>query len=455
MFMSCSEDFLNPMPTNSLEESEVFKSYNNAEAAMVGVYNQLSSSSFEGLYLPIMADLIGEDVLLNSVDNYNWFVPVYQLNVLPNYFYTESPWTSGYKLIYDANQIIANANKIPDATDDEKNSLIGQAKVLRAFSMLKMVQVYAPSFLADSSAPGILNVTAPREQSSPDIGRTSVGGIYNQIVRDLTHSIELLEINEYTGFFDKRAAQAILARAYLDMQEWELARDMAKVAYEGLELMTADEMLSGFLAPNSETIFSVAYTAEDNNIYLSLPSFYWPVSGYSSMRADSTFVNYFEPGDWRGQFFLDYPEIDPDNYIIIKFGHDSKIGNAEKISIRASEMYLIEAECEAEIGNYTEAQDALYKIQSRANGGVEKSTAMGQELIEEVLLERRKELFGEGFRWNDIKRRNQRFTRNGSHWVKFDFGPEDEDYYRLTFPIPQSEIDANSMLDETNQNIGY
>ena len=118
-------------------------------------------------------------------------------------------------------------------------------------------------------------------------------------------------------------------------------------------------------------------------------------------------------------------------------------------------MLLIEAECEAELQNYSEAQDALYLIQRRANPGVTKSTETGQALIDQILLERRKELFGEGFRWQDIKRRQLPFVRTGDHWVKLSFTAQDPDYFRLTFPIPQSEIDANNALDNSDQNIGY
>jgi len=214
-------------------------------------------------------------------------------------------------------------------------------------------------------------------------------------------------------------------------------------------------MYSGFHTRNSETIFTVAYTPEDNNTYMSIPSFYWPLNGYSSMRANDTFVNSFGDNDYRKSFFLMYPEIDIERHLILKFAHNGQVGNAERISIRASEMYLIEAECEAELGNTTAAQDALHMIQERSIPGVSKSTATGQALIDEILMERRKELFGEGFRWNDIKRRSLPFKREGDHWVKFDFDSNDADYYRLTYPIPQSEIDANSKLSQEDQNIGY
>ena len=455
MLTSCGDDFLNPTPTTALEDDEVFTSLTNARSAMIGTYDQLSSYSFDGLYLPIMSDLTGEDVMLNSEKNYNWFVPVYQLNVLPNYQYSSRPWSAGYKIIYDANKIIEGAPKLPDATEEEINALVAEAKVMRAYAMLKMVEVYAPAYAADPDAPGILLVTKPLKYDAPDVGRSSVRDVYEQIVADLTYGANTLDTGNETGFFGKKAAQALLARAYLDMQDWENARDNAKLAYEGMELMSIQDMLDGFFNSNSETIFSLAYTPEDNNVYLSIPSFYWPVSGYSSMRANNLFVDLFNKNDYRSYLFTMVPGIDPDNNLILKFQHNQSVGNAERIAIRASEMYLIEAECEAELGNDKKAQDAVYMIQSRAYPGVKKSTNTGQELIDEILVERRKELFGEGFRWNDIKRRNLPFKRDGDHWVKLDFGSGDDDYYRLTFPIPQKELDANNVLGEADQNKGY
>ena len=455
VFVGCSNDFLELDPTDSIAEESVFDSYVTANAALIGAYDQLSSFGFGGLYNPIMADIMGEDVMVNSVNNWNWFISVYQMNVLPNYVYTDSPWWSGYKLIYDTNNIINNSVFIPDATTKQIDNLVGQARVLRAYTMLKLAQMYSPAYAKNPDAPSILLITGEEDDIYSGFERATLSEVYAQIENDLLVASNQLEENEDKGFFDKRAANALLARLYLDKGEWESARDYARLASEGLTLMNLNEMYSGFHTRNSETIYAIAFTQEDNNTYLTLPSFYWPVGGYSSMRANNDFVSKFSVADARKAFFPKINEIDPDRYLIVKFGHNASVGNAERICIRASEMILIEAECEAELGNYSEAQDALYKIQIRANPSVMKSTLTGQNLIDEVLLERRKELFGEGFRWQDIKRRQLPFNRTGDHWVKLYFTAQDTDYYRMTFPIPQSEIDANDALDNSDQNSGY
>lgn len=462
---ACTDDFLDTEPSTALDSEKVFESYQTAESALVGAYNSLSSYAFEGLYMPIMNDLMGEDLLLNSENNWGWFVEVYQMNVLANYSWASDPWRTGYAIIYSANKIIEEAGQIPDATQEQQDDLIGQAKVIRAFTMLKLVQMFAPAVSVDPDAPGILNANVVLAHDDDDLERATLSEIYDQIITDLTSAVNLLEENDNPGFFDIRAAHAVMARTYLDMQNWEKAREHAELAREGMELMEIQELESGFYSSNRETIYSVAYTAEDNNIYLSLPSFYFPANGYSSMRLESAFAESFGTNDWRAKNLIvhgsdiEYDNgepIDEDNYITFKFRHkDGKIGYAERISIRASEMILIEAECAYEMGEENDARQLLHEIQYRADLTATKSNNSGQELLDEILMERRKELFGEGFRWSDIKRRSLPLVRNGDHWAKFNFTAADLDYYRFTFPIPQSEIDNNTVLTEEDQNTGY
>lgn len=464
---SCSDEFLNEEPTTALPSENVFESITTAEAALVGAYDALSAYSFDGLYWPIMSDIMGEDVMLvPGADNWGWFVEAYQLELLPNYSWVDSPWWAAYKVIYDANQLVAFAKNIPDATEAQMEEIEGQGKALRAYVMLKLAQMYAPSYSANPDALSIINVIEPVDANSEDFPRATTREVYAQIEADLLSAVSLLKNNEDDdrsddkydeGFFDKRAANALLARMYLDMQEWEKARDHAQDAHEGMELMSLEDWVNyGFAYRTSETIFTVAYTLADNNTYLSIPSFYYPVSGYSSIRLNDEFVNLYANGDSRKEYVIyQDDEIDTERHFTTKFVHDQQVGNAERIAIRVTEMYLIEAECEAELGNYAAAQNTLWAVQERVFSRSSKTSATGQALVDEILVERRKELFGEGFRLNDIKRRSLPLVREGNHWADADYTYGDDNYYRLTFPVPQSEIDANPLINEEHQNEGY
>jgi starch-binding outer membrane protein, SusD/RagB family len=74
------------------------------------------------------------------------------------------------------------------------------------------------------------------------------------------------------------------------------------------------------------------------------------------------------------------------------------------IHMRAAEMYLIEAEALARQNKNAEAQNVLYALVSERDPGYVKSTNTRQVLIDEILVQRRIELFLEGHRWFDMLR---------------------------------------------------
>ncbi|BDD00842.1 RagB/SusD family nutrient uptake outer membrane protein [Persicobacter psychrovividus] len=460
-FSACSQDFLMREPTESINDGDTFERYYSAKAALIGVYDLLSAPTFDGLYLPITNDIIGEDVMVNTVNNWNWFVPIYQLNTLPNHTYVDYPWHQGYRVIHAANMVITNVGNIPDATNDQKAQMEAEARLLRAYAHLQLVQLFAPAYHVDPQAESIMLLDRVLQWSEEPMPRASLSDVYEFLLQDIQVAIDLFDRVEQEdqlqdpAYMSQRAGYALLARVNLNMHRWEEAFDAANMAVEDMELTDGIDLLRGFNFRNAESIFTIAYTPQDNNVYMTIPSFYYPVYGYSSMRANEDFVNMFASSDLRANQFYMEEEIDPDRHLIMKFHHNAVVGNAERIPMRASEMVLIQAEAAAEMGNDRKAQDALFRIQQRADPSAFPPTATGQELIDLILIERRKELFGEGFRMSDIKRRSAPFVRGGNHWVKFDFSQQDDDYYRMTLPIPQSEIDANSNISESNQNQGY
>jgi len=129
---------------------------------------------------------------------------------------------------------------------------------------------------------------------------------------------------------------------------------------------------------------------------------------------------------------------------------------------RISEMYLIAAEAEANIaGQETKGSDMLNALRTVRIKGWSKTDYTGTALKSEIRNERVRELFGEGFRLNDLKRWHMGFTRSagqnpdmlmpGDKYVSLTM-PADSPLF--VWPIPTSEISANpQMADE--QNPGY
>jgi len=121
--------------------------------------------------------------------------------------------------------------------------------------------------------------------------------------------------------------------------------------------------------------------------------------------------------------------------------------------MRTSELILMKAELEHRNSQDGKAQIELNKIRTRA--GVATTSATGTALLDEILLERRKELIGEGFRMYDILRLQKPVTRS-NYWGDAKYKVLDPtNPGKMILPIPKKEIDANDKLTEADQNEAY
>ena len=174
-------------------------------------------------------------------------------------------------------------------------------------------------------------------------------------------------------------------------------------------MSSAAALLTGFNNPTSEWIYAINVRTDDNQGFLMVSSFYDPYDvGYSSFRVTDNFFDSFAANDERKKQFL--VKSSPtaaastgayrrrgEGWLINKFDFTTTNAN-NQVLMRSSEMYLIEAEAEARQGvaNEPAAKAALLAIQQRAGVATVVSANTGNALIEEILTERNKELFGEG-----------------------------------------------------------
>ena len=114
------------------------------------------------------------------------------------------------------------------------------------------------------------------------------------------------------------------------------------------------------------------------------------------------------------------------------------------------------AESEAQLGNYSASLTDLNKLQSARNVKHLTTTTSKSDLLEAIVLERRKELMGEGGGGMlDYLRLQKKLVRAGDH---FDAGKNAEIFplasndYRFIFQIPQRELQLNASVAESNQN---
>ena len=132
----------------------------------------------------------------------------------------------------------------------------------------------------------------------------------------------------------------------------------------------------------------------------------------------------------------------------VKFWADGDTGEKQMCQypfMRATEMYLYEAEACAELGRTTEAQ-ALLEAVNTPHNPTYKCTASGQALIDEVRLYRRIELWGEGFSYYDIMRFQKGIDRRGGGFdpiLVYVVAPDDP---VLLFEIILDEAQNNPLI---------
>ena len=142
------------------------------------------------------------------------------------------------------------------------------------------------------------------------------------------------------------------------------------------------------------------------------------------------FLGLFEPDDVRGSFYY-YNYYDD----VLTSKYTNQYGNIHVI--RLAEMYLIRAEANYRLGTSLGATplDDINTIRDRA-----KASALTTVTLDDILLERRRELAFEGFLIHDIKR------------TKGNVGSLNWNSDKLVFPIPLREMQVNNKLI---QNPGY
>ena len=94
----------------------------------------------------------------------------------------------------------------------------------------------------------------------------------------------------------------------------------------------------------------------------------------------------------------------------------------------------------------------MFTLVSNRDAAYTKSTKTGTALIDEILTQRRIELWGEGFRFYDLKRLNQPLDRTGANHdvsvaVALSIPAGD---IRWEFLIPQDEINNSNGLVKQN-----
>jgi hypothetical protein len=277
--------------------------------------------------------------------------------------------------------------------------------------------------------------------------------MYDLIVDDLTFAVENLSDSRLgKSYINKAVASGFLARVYQVIGNWPGAEQAAIDAYGGNPASVLDPASygDGFNnISNIEWIWGSPQLNDQSNYYYVAPHAFTDhlADAYFGSYANNDFVDLFSPTDVRNTFIHIY-NVDASSYqnwVSTKFSFSF---DADMPYMRTAEMILVEAEAKYHNGATTQAHNLLFQLQLNRDPNAVKSSNTGQALLNEILVERRKELYAEiGVEWFDAKRYRLGIPRTGNQRVPSGYlVPDDKKFF---LKIPQAEIDANDNIDDS------
>ncbi|MGE8426731.1 MAG: RagB/SusD family nutrient uptake outer membrane protein [Sphingobacterium sp.] len=486
LLTNCGKDYLDTLPTDRVSADKIFGSLENATTAVNGIYrfmfarttliteNTQNKPGIGGILLAM--DFMGEDLGISAT---NWYTSTGEGNWVGHRNESSSlmefDYRTLYKIIGDANFILDHLDNV-NASEQQRNVLRAQALILRAYAYSYLIQFYGKRYHASGGANSQPGVPLVLKSSDLKLPRASVEEVYAAVVKDLDSAIALnISDRKNKSQANIDVAIGLRARVALTMQDYENAILYAKqlIAMPAYKLMTPSEYVKGFNDANalSEFIWASMPTADQDAVFAS----YFSQIGYNAntsfMRSNPKRINaalynmisatdirkyIWEPNPTETNFPLPSPSFARQPYMSRKFAIKAAGGTLGDVPLmRLSEMYLIAAEAYVERDQDQLAQDMLFEFMKARDPEAVRTSKRGTALTEEILLQRRIELWGEGFRFLDLKRLNQPLNRtivpnfvSGSVNGLMEVPAGDK---RWEFLFPRAELDANPAIEQNEK----
>ena len=480
LLSSCTKDFLETQPSDEISQSSSYVNSANGLAANInGMHRsmyQRMGSSYGGAQgqsgiggLMISLDARGEDLVFTNTGTWHISDVTWRSNENENENSILYSYATLYKLIRNANSIIEKGATVTgDATI--RDNAIGEAYAYRAYCYYNLVQMFGKRYVSGviNNQDGVPLVVTVTEKPQP---RATVEEVYALINSDLNASLTLLtgKSRLAKSHFNLDVVRGLIARVALTQGNWPLAAAQAKLARTGYALMNNAAYVTGFnKVSENEWMWGMEIVAEQSDDFGNF-------GAYMSRNFSSTVIrsgpkainkvlyNSFAATDIRKKVFdptgLHTALALPSNFKTKLFTSQKflAVSNADSRCdvplMRAAEMYLIEAEALARSGQEPASKIVFKLFESNRNPAYTGATTTGNAYINEIMRSRRFELWGEGFRFYDLKRLDLPMDRTGlNHLPTVILNTvivlAGDNKWQLK--IPRAEIDASNGLVKQN-----
>lgn len=405
----CNDDFLEKAPKGTLSSGTFWATEDDAITGLTAAYSMLNDAP-DGRRGYMVNNMVFGDIMSDDTDKGGGgandgadALALEQFNIFPNNTTVERKWNSTYEAITRANLVINNVPAI-DMSEESKNTIIGEAKFLRAYHYFQLVRLFG-------GVPLITTVLNPDELNQP---RATAAEIWDQIKLDTDEASDLLPVDNTDGRATQGAALALKAKAHLYLEEWtdclteiQALQDLGK--YSLVNNYQLNFLLEG--ENNSESVFEVQ-TANGTgfndgaNFYgLTAPRdrTWWPFGCCGFNNPTDDLLAEFEEGDPRmdasagipGRIYFEEVYADSaesDGVIVVREGIPNYVKKSlmppsvmeqfgvrgwqgpsplNYTAIRYADVLLWKAEALNELGRTSEAEEPLNMVRARARGSYE------------------------------------------------------------------------------------
>lgn len=463
---SCTEERLNESPVDQFPLNTPLVTESDMEFLVNGIYDQYSTAAGFGADALIFGDLISDNVFITSQNTdtayrttgfLNWSADISDFGMLDEF--------------YDG-IVLANA-VINDTSLKETPAVLnykGEARIARALGYYYAVSYYSPNPTSGTNLEYGVPLNLGSYNADAKLPRASVAEVYDVIISDLTTALSTMtnEAPVNKGHLSPTAARLLLSRVYLTRGA---AGDYQKALdYANLVINTASENGSKFAfvskpdyatyftSPNidisenrPETVWEInmnSIVGENPGVNSAMAVFYASNGGKKRFLFQRSFYDSFPASDERKKLFLatgaTIPAQDnPTGVWTTKYIRATSKGNfTQNIKVlRMSEAYLNKAEALNKLGNLPAALTELNAFATKRGG-----TTYTSGSLENILTERRKEFFGEGQRFFDLKRNNLGFSKTSNCYsIVCEVAGNDK---LFVIPMPLREMNINQNMKQ-------
>lgn len=487
---SCDMD---TVPFGSIPESDALVTPEDFTGMRNGLYSGLRSS-VGGSVFYITPD-VQTDEFHALIGNSNTYGDMYRWDFTPQSANISAAYANYQAIIARSNFIIDGYNKcdFSDASifDEEGMKAVKDAKgdafFTRAYSIFMLSQFFCADYEAATANEPNTGVSyrtdyAPSADPATYPARKTLAETYAQVKADLDSAAIYITTRGAVrnNYISVDAITALRARVALAMDDYNNAAQYASSLADSRTYSlagSANDLINLWTNDSgNETILQLIIGAADQ-LASGCGTAYQPVDRDPDFIPTQDLINLYSNDDYRKSVYFNTINVTTTTgasgtvYAFNKFPIETKLYQSmqspesrsviEPKVFRIAEMYLIAAEAYAQAGNIEKGTYYLNQLESKRIKNYQAQTfSSKQDLMNEIMRERQREMLGEGSRLIDIKRWHISMTRGAAQQEDLLLTPGPTTTYlsrpadadRLTWPIPKNETD---LTDRIVQNPGY